>query len=82
MYLNIDTERNFNIVSSEYDIKNTVDNIEKLLPLYNTYCINIPKRPDRLEMFEEEAKRAGLDNYTMTTNWPKILMERILQTLG
>ena len=73
MYLNIDTERNFNIVSSEYDIKNTVDNIEKLLPLYNTYCINIPKRPDRLEMFEEEAKRAGLDNYTMTTNWPKNL---------
>jgi len=73
LYLNIDTERNFNIVSSEYDIKNTVDNIEKLLPLYNTYCINIPKRPDRLEMFQTEAERAGLNDYTMTTDWPKNL---------
>ena len=73
LYLNIDTERNFNIVSSEYDIKNTVDNIEDVLPVYNTYCINIPKRPDRLEMFEEEAKRAGLDDYIMTTDWPNNL---------
>ena len=73
LYLNIDTERNFNIVSSEYDIKNTVDNIEDVLPVYNTYCINIPKRPDRLKMFEEEAKRAGLDDYIMTTDWPNNL---------
>ena len=72
-YMGIDVNKNYEILSSEYDIKNTVDNIEELLPVYNTYCINIPKRPDRLRMFEEEAKRSGLDDYTITTHWERNL---------
>lgn len=75
-YMGIDVNRNYNILSSEYDIKNTVDNIEEILASFTVnevYCINIRKRPDRLENAKEIIKESGMDkfvhNVEFTTNW-------------